>query len=63
MIQQLQVDDDVTCDNCGETFQAAVTSEEAMVEFNLLFQGKEQPAGIVCDDCFNTIMAQMHPKQ
>ena len=51
-----------TCEDCGETFGKEWSDEEAAAEAQGLFPGIDvtdpDEAGVVCDDCFNRIMAR-----
>lgn len=51
--------DPFTCDNCGETYTKAWSDEEAMAEAESLYPAEdlEEGIGVVCDACFQVIMA------
>ena len=55
--------DTFTCDNCGDVFDKVWSDEEAAAEAEELFPGIDvtDPAetGIVCDDCYQHIMARV----
>lgn len=48
-----------TCDLCGNTYEKSWSDEEAQKEAEELWTQEELASGtsIVCDDCFNKIMA------
>ena len=52
--------DTFTCDNCGDVFDKVWSDEEAAAEAEELFPGIDvgTEAGIVCDDCYQHIMAR-----
>lgn len=51
--------DPFTCDNCGATYTKIWSDEEAMAEAESLYPAEdlEEGTGIVCDPCFQVIMA------
>jgi DNA-directed RNA polymerase subunit RPC12/RpoP len=52
-----------TCENCGKTFPKGWTDEEAAAEAEELFPGLDASdpaeAGVVCDECYERIMARV----
>ena len=59
MIGLERLGDPFTCDNCGETYTKTWSDEEAMAEAESLYPAEdlEEGTGIVCDPCFQVIMA------
>lgn len=51
--------DPYTCDNCGGSFTKTWSDEKAMAEAEALYPAEdiEEGLGIVCDPCFQVIMA------
>lgn len=46
-----------TCEECGETFEAEWSDEEAQAEARALFPGvPQEDMAVVCDDCWQGIM-------
>ena len=46
------------CENCGETFYSERSDEEAEAEAQFLFgELSEEDKAILCDDCFQKLMA------
>lgn len=54
--------DTFTCDNCGKTFESDWSDEDAAAEAQENFPGIDvtdpDEAGLVCDDCYQEIMAR-----
>jgi len=52
---------DYKCEGCGEVFKEGWSKEEAEAEFKKDFPGLSLTnAGIVCDDCYNSIQKQFN---
>jgi hypothetical protein len=55
-----------TCDNCGKTFEAGWSEEEALAERDRLFSSLElaQGVAVLCDDCDQKFKAwlKQHPE-
>lgn len=51
-----------TCDSCGKTFESGWSDEEAAAETQANFPGIDitdrDEAGVVCEDCYEHIMAR-----
>jgi hypothetical protein len=50
-----------TCEHCGGTFVSPRPEDEALEELRSVFgQSKMEDCVIVCDTCYNKIMAAMN---
>lgn len=50
--------DEYTCETCGETYNKALTEEQAVEQFKEEFPeygGDTSDCALVCDDCFQKI--------
>ena len=51
-----------TCEDCGGTFESERSDEEAQQEAVEIWgvRGDDPGMALVCDDCFNAIMASLN---
>lgn len=51
------VGDEYQCARCGGTFEKGWSDEEAMDEMLDTWQGQSGDVVVICDDCFEQVMA------
>lgn len=57
-----------TCAHCGGTFESDRSDADALMEFQEVFTEEQrsrdsEPPALVCDDCYNAMMAAMPPNE